>query len=748
MPRFDAFCGGFSTPFSPNIQSEFTMDWIPSLNSVSVEGQGTDVHDKNVRCSLVRRPGLQTFVTLPLGPVRGVFPGENRLFAVGQSHFYEVKSDGTIIDRSTPGFTGASGVGPAGGPINNDGNPVLAFFNGNQIMLVSGGLAYVDNGNGPVVCTQSVVLNDLVVDPSPAGAISLTDLAIGGLNTLISSASYSFTASDVGSILQITSGVGFNLATYTITGILAGPGGAPTGAAILNSGAGTPGSTGGVGTVGISGTPGYVLTTATGGAFDATDIGRTVQITSGTGFNLISQPIVSITPNGGAVGANQWGTPGSSLGTGIESLGSYTFTDLVLGGYAGIVSTPSHAFTQQDVGEILNITSGTGFTPGAYTITQLQVSQGGGPTGAAILNTAAGTPHSTGGHGTMGSNQVAANSGAFLDGYFFAAQNNKKIVYFSSLDTDAGGLGWNPLDYFIKHGYPDNVAMLYADHEELYTFGDLESTQVWRDTGNADTPFMPDPGAVMHIGCQAPYSVVRLGNGVAWIGQDVRRGARRAYLAVGYNPVPVSTPAVEAQWAQYSTVKDAVAYTYANQGHELWVINFPTANATWVYDANTQWWHQWGYWNGTNWNRHRVWVHCVVSLDGVTDKHYGGDWNTGQIYVMSRTYKTDDGWMIYRRRRSPHNTNENMRRFYARFEIDCDVLGLQRVFWNRLGNGRDRIWQLDTVQTSETAGVFLTLGFSDDRTQSFQTMFSQNLDPSVDVQLANAYLNWTDATWH
>ena len=74
MPRLDAFCGPFNTPFSPNIQSEYTMNWLPEVNAVSVEGQGTDVHNKNVRCSLIRLPGLSEFVTLPNYPVRGLFP--------------------------------------------------------------------------------------------------------------------------------------------------------------------------------------------------------------------------------------------------------------------------------------------------------------------------------------------------------------------------------------------------------------------------------------------------------------------------------------------------------------------------------------------------------------------------------------------------------------------------------------------------------------------------------------------------
>lgn len=758
MPRFDAFCGPANTSVSPNITSEYTMNWIPERNAVSVEGQGTDVHEKNIRCSLIRRPGLKTFVTLPTGIIRGVFPGENRLFAVSGDHFYEIFSNGTFTDRSTPGFAGASGIGPAGGPINNDGKPVLGFFNGTQMLLVSGGQAYCDAGNGPVQCTQNLFLSDLVVDPAPVGGFTFTDLAmVGSLTNCVSSASYTFTSKDVGQPLFISSSTGgWTAGTYTITGLMIGGGGAPNGAAILNTTAGVTGSVGGHATLGLAGTPGYVLTTATGGFFDASDIGRSVQITGGTGFNLITQPILSITANGGAVGASAWGTPGSSLGTGIEQLGKYTLTDLALGGQPNLISSATHPFVQSDVGQLLTVTGGTGFTPGTYTVTALLPGAGGQYTGSAILSAGAGTPGATGGSYTLGSNQVTASYGAFMDGYFFVSGPSSKVVSFSALDVDGGALGWNPLDTFMKHAYPDNVAALYADHEELYTFGDLESTQVWRDVGDANNPFAPDPGAVMHVGCQAPFSVMRLGNGVAWIGLDVRRGTRRAYHAVGYNPVPVSTPAVEAQWAKMSTISDAVAFTYADQGHELWVINFPTGNQTWVYDATTQWWSQWGILDGVGpggFSRIRPWVHCVVALATsggpiLPDAHYGGDYNTGQVYVMSTAYKTDDGNPIVRRRRAPHLTNENMRRFYARFEIDCDRLGTTRLFWNRLGNGRDRIWQVDTSQNSEAGPVTVTLYWSDDNTQSFQAVFSQQLDPSVDVELANAYLKWTDASWN
>jgi hypothetical protein len=661
MPRFDAFLGPSNTAVSPNITSELTMNWIPERNPISVNDMGTNVTDKNVRCSLIRTPGLATFVTLPKSPVRGVFPGDTRLFAAAGDSFYEVFADRTYVDRSIPGFTGSSGVGPAGGTIGNNGLPVQGFFNGTQILLISAGQAYIDNGNGPVPCQFSDPLFDLLVDPADA--------------------------------------------------------------------------------------TGKTLTTPTGGMFDASDVGKTVQITDGGGFNFISQPILSVNSSGGALGASAWGIPGSGLGVGIEWLGAISFSDLQLV-TPSIVHSPSRVFGPSDIGLQLTVTSGTGWTPGTYTITGLVFDATGTPTGDAILSPNAGTAGATGGVGSIPSMMVTASQGAFLDGYFFVAPYPPtKTVYFSQINK---GEFWNPLDFFIKGNYPDNVAALFADHQELYTMGDLESTQVWRDVGNADNPFAPDPGAVMHLGCQAPFSVVRLGNGVAWLGEDVRRGTRKAYHATGYNPVVVSTPGVEAQWAQYSSVSDAVAFVMMDQGHECWIINFPSANATWAYDTQTGWWHQRGYWDQTIewWDRIRVWVHCVVALGGGREQHYGGDWENGKIYIMSTQYKTDDGWPMIRRRLAPHMTVENQRRFYARFEIDCDRLGAQRVFWNRLGNGRDRIWLMDCIQNSEAGGATLILGFSDDRAQTFHRMFSQSLDPTVDVSLANAYLKYADATWN
>ncbi len=60
-----------------------------------------------------------------------------------------------------------------------------------------------------------------------------------------------------------------------------------------------------------------------------------------------------------------------------------------------------------------------------------------------------------------------------------------KTVYYSAINDFTS---WNPLDFFLKENYPDNVAALFSDHQELYTMGDLRA-QVMRDVGAADNPF-------------------------------------------------------------------------------------------------------------------------------------------------------------------------------------------------------------------------------------------------------------------
>jgi hypothetical protein len=72
----------------------------------------------------------------------------------------------------------------------------------------------------------------------------------------------------------------------------------------------------------------------------------------------------------------------------------YGFTDLVIGATTTQVSSAARPFTDDDVGDVLNVTGGTGFTVGTYTIQSMA-------SGIATLNASVGTTASSSGEGTM-----------------------------------------------------------------------------------------------------------------------------------------------------------------------------------------------------------------------------------------------------------------------------------------------------------------------------------------------------------
>ena len=358
------------------------------------------------------------------------------------------------------------------------------------------------------------------------------------------------------------------------------------------------------------------------------------------------------------------------------------------------------------------------------------------------------------------SDDVTAKTLAFMDGYFIVSGAQvtgsqtfgPKQFNISALND---GQTWDPLDFAVKEGYPDNLAAALADHEELWLFGDEQSTEVWQDTGNSNFPFQRDPGAFIHYGCAAPASVTRLNDGVAWIAGDLERGSPIAVYAQAFRPNRISNHAVEYAWSQYPQVSDAVAFVYFENGHHFWVITFPSANATWCYDATTGMWHERGWWNGTGFDRQRQMFHAYVNLAGnaitpLSGQHFVGDWQSGKIYVQSENTFTDNGTAIHRVRTCPHINNENLRVFFHNFELMAKI-GASNVLNPTLDYSKDFGNTFVNPQqiSSNQAGVtnqFSTrmrwrrLGASRDR------VFRLTITDAVRVNLVDAYYEATPGT--
>ena len=176
---------------------------------------------------------------------------------------------------------------------------------------------------------------------------------------------------------------------------------------------------------------------------------------------------------------------------------------------------------------------------------------------------------------------------AYLDGYFVFNEPNSQKLWVTQLFD---GFQIDPLEFASAEGSPDGVVGILVDHRECWVFG-TDSTEVWYNSGGLDFPLSPIQGAFNEIGCAAPYSIAKMDNTVFWLGADAR-GQGVIYRAAGYNAQRISTHAIEWQIQNYLDMSDAVGYTYQQDGHAFYVISFPSADETWVYDAATGAWHQ------------------------------------------------------------------------------------------------------------------------------------------------------------
>ncbi len=288
---------------------------------------------------------------------------------------------------------------------------------------------------------------------------------------------------------------------------------------------------------------------------------------------------------------------------------------------------------------------------------------------------------------------LKAVTGAFIDGFYVA---NRWIGYGSGVDANWNRFHisqlwentavWDPLEYAVKEGHPDNIVAVLVDHQYLWLFGSL-TAEVWANTGNPDFPFTR-VAPVIQQGCLSPWSPVSVGGTVGWIGMDAR-GGPCAFLAEGFEPRRVSTHAVEQAWRiaiPSGAVRRATSYAYTENGHTFWVVNFEgVANCAWVYDLTTNQWHERGVWDplispsgGFKPPLYRYhtfipeWEDMALGLSG----HIVGDPASGNLYRLSLDYLDDNGADIKRLRTAPHLTKENRHIFYHRLELDMEAGGI------------------------------------------------------------------------
>jgi len=365
----------------------------------------------------------------------------------------------------------------------------------------------------------------------------------------------------------------------------------------------------------------------------------------------------------------------TALGTGTGGTGTYTLnlsqtiaSSQMYTSSAGAVITASMSGTTMTV---TAVASGTLFVG--------QTIQGAGITVQTII-TALGT--GSGGVGTYTINNsqtitsitmyalnwtvLPSSDGAFsggetcdiVDNYFVYNRPESQQFGASGVLSPVSGA----TSFSSKDGSPDDLIALIVDHREVYLMGEV-SSEVWTDVGGVPFPFQRIPGTNTQHGIAAKFSLARFGDSFAYVSRN-NRGQAQIMQMRGYVPTRISNHAVENSLAnQY--VDDAIAWTYQLEGHECYVVSFPTLELTWAYDLASGMWHKWLYTenNGT-YTRHRG--NCCAVFQGLV---LVGDYEDGSIYSIDKNNYTDNGQHTRRLRRAPHLVSDFQRQYFDELQI-------------------------------------------------------------------------------
>lgn len=255
---------------------------------------------------------------------------------------------------------------------------------------------------------------------------------------------------------------------------------------------------------------------------------------------------------------------------------------------------------------------------------------------------------------------LGATNVAFIDGWWIFSQPNSQTFYTNAAQYSTKFSG----SFFAnKDASTDLLVGVFENKEQLWLLGEV-TTEIWYDAGGQYFAFQRLIGTELQVGCKAPYSISRLStNGqdsVVFFGRS-ERGENIIVRSRGLNYEVVSTWAVSDAIASYPVTNDAIGYVYQEDGHEFYVLCFPTADRTWVYDASMPIelaWHQRLSYDpyAALFHRHRS--NCYMNFAGM---RIVGDYQNGALYQLTRAVQNDAGWPMFRRRRAPYIWNKENR---------------------------------------------------------------------------------------
>lgn len=226
----------------------------------------------------------------------------------------------------------------------------------------------------------------------------------------------------------------------------------------------------------------------------------------------------------------------------------------------------------------------------------------------------------------------------FMDGYFLVLLGASRRVYYSTLED---ALTWDlTFGYFERSWAGDNLMAMKRSGRQLWLVGS-KTSEVWADTGDANSPFAPIQGALIDMGTVCLYSTQRDGETLSWLSNN-EMGGGLLVRATGYRLQEISTYPIALMVQQQLTIGDlrlCEGFLRQVEGHTFYQLAVPNIDTTPLFDYTEQEWVEWAMWNTAQavWEPHIARCHAYAF-----ERHLVGDRTSGIIYEESMDVY-DDG---------------------------------------------------------------------------------------------------------
>jgi hypothetical protein len=242
-----------------------------------------------------------------------------------------------------------------------------------------------------------------------------------------------------------------------------------------------------------------------------------------------------------------------------------------------------------------------------------------------------------------------AQTVAYCNGFFICEQPGTNQFFVSALND---GTTWPGLSFAAAVQSIDGIKAIDTLGGLLIIFS-AGHCEFWQNVGSVPEPFQYITNSATSYGIEAVNSRAHCGDSILFVAHtgggsyQNASGSFQVAKIQGYSAKIVSTPDVDfilQQMARTSTIQDATAFSYQQDSHIFYQVNFPTANRSLLYDTTQDLWSevQSGITQG----------YAARHLGNLSTNAYNqafvADYSNGNLYTFDPGVYQDNGNVIVR----------------------------------------------------------------------------------------------------